>query len=306
MTTSKKALLSFAGALAMLGASAAYADPVTFITEPNFEIKFVDFEFAKAPADGVNIGGIFSVSTINPDGGVPAFWTAGSTDGTLLNGYFSNITINSGTSNNFTATGGLLVLYNVPLADGFNPGTFDTAGIDPTNQLCGGSACPDPYLTALFVPGIGWTPIAGFDNTTTVSGSITQSNPINGNGGGYLSLADVGGTTVINGNGGSNFALPGTFVGTHNSFFDSNGFTFTGVGAPDPADLLFGSRFFQCGNFTGTTPPSSCTSNNVNNPNTAVSDDPVRGALAVPEPGTLALLGLSMAGLAVLNRRRKV
>lgn len=296
----RKFVLPLAGALMMLGAAAAVrADPITFITGP-FEIKFADFEFANPPNNGANIGGIFTVSSFIPDGGGIAFWNAGTTDGTLLNGYFSNVTLTtiaSGSNPAFTATGGLLTLYEVPVTDGFNPGTFPTAGIDPVTQLCGGVACPTPYLTALFVPGISFPP----DSTSTVAGNFNSTtNPISGTGRGYLSVADLGGLTVTNGNGGANFTLPVSFVGTDNAIYNSNGFIFTGGGAPASADLLFQSSFFECG-FTNS--PTGC-SRVSDNRNTAISDDPVRGKLVVPEPATLALLGLSMAALGWVRRRR--
>jgi hypothetical protein len=140
MKTMKRKVLGLAvGAFLGLSglSSTVHSDPASFIHGP-FEFKFTDFEFANAPSNGVNVGGIFSLASINPDGNPVPWWIplGASTvvsDNSRLNGFFSDITITSGANPNFTATGGLLVVYNVPFAAGYNPNTFPTAGIDPTN-----------------------------------------------------------------------------------------------------------------------------------------------------------------------------
>lgn len=288
--------LAAATLIGMFGVSAAVnANPVSFITDP-FAFKFTNFEFANAPANGVNIGGIFSVSSIVKQSNGNTMWAAlpfssPVSDGTQLNGFFSNITITSGSNPNFNATGGLLAIYNVA-AGAYAPGDFNTKGINPATELCGG-ACPTPWLTELFVPGIN----APGDIVTTLSGTFSGTDPISGSGTGYLSVADLSNLLVTNGNGGSNFNTGLGFVGSVNALFDTNGFTFAGLA---PADMQLGSRFFQCGFLNS---PAGCTANNFGL-NVAASDDPVRGSV-VPEPGTLALLGLSLAGMALAGRRRK-
>jgi hypothetical protein len=319
MKPRNKSLLS-ATIGALVGAFAVsatvQANPVDFINAP-FAFKYSDYEFATAPATDVNIGGIFTVTGITNSATSQNMWiplgsSTSVSDGTELNGYFSNISLTgyNATSGNFTASGGLLVLYDVPF-NTFDASSFSTTGIDPTTQLCGGT-CPTPWLTALFVPGYGWTPVSfdsgittPYDGTNTVFGDFSSTNPIGGTGNGYLSLADLGGRTVSNSqNGGSDFPLPGTFVGSENPFFDSNGYTFPGGPGtpPSPADLLLKSNFNQCG-FTNS--PTGCEAVG-GNLNTAWSNDPVTGAPATtPEPGTIALFGLALAGLGATRRLKR-
>jgi hypothetical protein len=270
----------------------AQANPADFIQGP-FEAKYVDHENILT-AEGNNLLGIFSVSSINPDGSNVPWWVPGpaadsKSDGTELNGYFTNLILEDPFSPGSIAfSGGLMVVYNEPV------GTYDDTAspntIDPTSQLCGGSSCGTPWLTALFVPGIDPT-----DLTTTLDGTLSSTDPITGSGTGYLSVADLGGMTVYtNTDKSSSFVLPGSFVGTENALFDTNGFTFP-VAAP--ADLQFGSRFFQCGYANS---PGACDGNTWG----VASDDPVRGS-TIPEPASLWLLGLGLLGMGGTFARRK-
>jgi len=298
MSIAKIRLTLAAGMLAALGVSGAVqADPITFIKGQTISIKFQDYEFASVTV-GSNIGGIFQITSIQDLGGT-TLWTPAAgggpiSDGSRLLGFYSNLTITSGTGGigALTASGGVLVVYNVPFGTNLDASTL-ISGINPTTQLCGGAACPTPWLTTKFVPGI----LAPGDTTSTLAGNVVGTNPITGNGNGYMDVANDSGTTVNNGAGGSFLLTAG--LGANNGLFNSAGFGPFGGGVPN-ADLSFRSGFDQCGFPTS---PPQCV-NVAGNPKLAFSNDPV-AAKVLPEPGTLALLGAVVVGLGLAGRRRK-
>lgn len=242
-------------------------DPLGAIGQGPVKVKFSDFETAVSQKGDV-LSGIFNVTNIVSDDGLNTLlWSSGEGNA-QLNGYFTGLTVvgfSSPTSAQFS--GGQLVLYLAPA------GSFDATQnpntISPTTQLCGG-ACGTPWLTADFVPGV-----LDPNTTVTLASSTTGSVPPTGHGTGYLSVAMVDGMT-----------------GTANNSFDTNAYTFS---ANPNADLRLESDFTIC---AGNNQPASCKTGWQ-----VVSEDPVRAT--IPEPGTVALIGLGLLGLSLTRRKTR-
>jgi hypothetical protein len=256
-------------AVAALGvAVSATADPISYIPgDSDFSIKFVDREI-QVTGLGQNLFGLFDITQINTADGSSTFWNGnGSTDGTQLVGYFNGLTsvADQTGGTGLSFTGGSIEIFNV--ANGtYSPGT-NPGTFDPLNQLCGGSAAclANPWLTLDFVPGINDALGAGGDASLQAAFAATNVQA----GFGYMSVTG----------------------GTNAAKFDTNAYTFNNFG---PADMFFRSNFVLA-------TPQTCTNSN----GWAVcSDDPIIGR-TVPEPGTLALLGLGLASFAGLSRRKK-
>jgi hypothetical protein len=265
-------------------ASSAYADPISYLPgDTNIKFKYSNEEIQMLPGGAPSLYGIFNISAITNSAGSVNYWTGnGVSDGTQLVGLFYGLTPNfPGTVSPLDFSNGHMVIYNV--ANGsYNPGAALNA--DPTIAanmsalLCGGGACPvTPWVTADFVSGILDSVL---NNTVTLNAAIAPTAPTTAVGSGYLNMA----------------ANPdGLGTGAHNAVFDSNQYTFTTPGN-NPADWFLKSEFSACVNSTD----PACTSSSWQ----VVSDDPVF-ARTVPEPATLALLGLGLLGLGMTRRGRK-
>jgi len=271
----RKALAAVA--LAILGfAGAASADPITFLPAgDDFKFKYSNLE-NQITASGQELFGIFNITSITDQLGSTTFWSGnGVSDGTQLVGFFSDL-IATVTGTTVTFTGGYLVIYDV--ANGsYNPSAFpniDPDTLTPTQlatELCGGVACPTPWATFNFVPGI-----LDPNNTVTLAAALAPTFPVTATGNGYLST----GTTPAG-------------TGTNNAAFNTNGFNlFTNN---PPADAFLRSDFSLC----GPTNLIACAGWQV------TSEDPVTVS-RVPEPQSLALLGLGLLAIFVTRRRWKV
>ncbi|HEX8011179.1 MAG TPA: PEP-CTERM sorting domain-containing protein [Casimicrobiaceae bacterium] len=263
--------IAIAAAMVAIGITGiAAADPIAFIPSgADIQIKFQNREVEINPNEfgfGQELFGIVNITQILNIDGTQTYWNGnGSSDGMQLVGYFEGLLSEPDQTGGggLSFSGGKVVLYLVPNGDykpATNPNTKDYA-----SQLCGG-ACPAPWLTADFVPGIN----DSIGGDATLQAAIASTNVQAGFG--YLSVT-----------GGANAA-----------FFDTNGFTFTNFG---PADMFLRSNFVLSGGQSCSTAQSSGWQ--------VCSDDPIIGR-AVPEPATLALLGLGMLAAGVVRIRKRL
>jgi len=233
------------------------------------QFKYNDYEITVDEVGDV-LNGVFVVTSIGNALGSTTYWSSGD-DNRELVGTFTNLTVAqispSAAGFDIWFTGGLLTFYDVA------SGSYAPTGPGDGNaQICGG-ACPAPWLTMDFVSGIALDlGDGGFDESTATlfSGVTALASPLTGTGDGLLEIS--GGTAA------SKFVKTGWSL-------QSNLEGCFGVANPSLNCQALGTPA------TGEKWPLA-------------SFDPLVGR-TVPEPATLALMGLGLLGMGMGLRRRK-
>lgn len=280
----KSKLLALALGLAACAAQAAPSFSFTNVPagwDGQYSVKLTGYEtFAGSPfADGTQNFGVLRVTGIYTLDGDP-LWVQGQ-GGAEITGVFSGITVNGAASggSQLNATGGSASFFINPVGSltgvgGFAQGlggygaagcSINTNCYNGISNVAGGGS----FLDASYVPGIS----ALFPNIT-VAGSLTNSNPLTGTATGYLAATG----------------------GTYKDMFDTNGYL---SGA---ADMIAKNSFYTVGEPGGGS--QAAAGGPGANAWTLRIDDPITGSVKLPEPASLALVGLGLLG-AGLARRRK-
>jgi hypothetical protein len=260
------ALFSACLAAGLFASGQAKADAITAVLPSGAAVQF-KYNDLETVVDSVGdvLTGIFAISSINDPSGTPVYFASG-LSGSELNGFFTGLTVAAITPTtggfNIYFTGGTLNMYNVP--NGSYSPTSPLNPLDP--QICGG-ACPAPWLTMNFVPGVVTTDDLStpFNETlTTLFSTVTSlSSPLTGTGDGNLLI--TGGTAA--------------------SSFNPNLSLQSNLQSCPTTDPNFAPNCAKAGAWP------------------LASFDPVVGS-TVPEPGTIFLMGAALAGLAASRRAR--
>lgn len=299
----KTRLLALAfGIAASFGASAA--PTLNFSNTPpgwdgSFKIKLTGFESFTA---GLTVGsenyGVLRVTSIEAIDGLATYWNSGD-DGLELTGVFSGIKLAnvsvSGVNVGLQATGGIGSFYLNPqnslaLAGGFAQGSsgysdlmcsVNTNCYDGVTNVAAGVKLFDANWVAGVLDILG-QPMFGGDLVTatsiTVDGTLSLATG-RGSAGGYLSV------------------VPGS--GSSSADFDTNGQLFA---FNSPADMFANNTFCDVTNtncaaqFGGVTAFGDWAFG---------IEDPISGRRVIPEPGSLALVGLGILGLSFVRRQRR-